>query len=121
VNLYVNGTLLYGNNMTARFYSYSGAYQAETTVWNGTTPAYVFISQNVSHPLGLPVEIAVLVLTNEAGDMVSILTDFIMCRCHLMERLAKLDESWLYTSPSKRPEIFFEIVNIDKQWPYAPT
>ncbi len=120
MNLYVNGTLFYGNNMTARFYSYSWAYQGETTVWSGTTPAYVLISENVSHPLGLPVEIVTLVLTDDLGTVLQTVASFVVHRSDLMGRLGELD--YLWTVPgSDRSAIMKEYVAIDGQWPYAPT
>lgn len=102
------------------FYSYFGVYQANITVWNGTIPSNVVLSKDVTHPLGLPVEIATLVLTNEAGDGISTLTTFIVYKSDLMERLVKLDEDWTYVSLEQRSNIFIEIVDIDSQWPYAP-
>jgi len=119
VKLDVNTTFNQGNKLKIGFYSYAGEFQAESTVWNGTTPAIVELSTQIEHPLGLPVEIAALVLTYENGTTISTVTTFTMCRCHLTERLGKLDGDWLYTSPSERPGIFLEIVDIDMQWPYA--
>ena len=119
VNLYVNGTIFYGNNLTVKFYSYSDVYEGQVTVWTGT-PTHVILSVNVSHPLGFPVEIVTLVLTDNLGTILQTVTSFVVHRSHLMGRLGQLD--YLWTVPSaNRPAIMKEYVAIDGQWPYAPT
>ncbi len=119
LDLSINGTLIYGNNLTLKFYSYSGTYQAETSIWNGTTPTQVEISTQVQHPLNLPIENATLGLTDNAGNVLSTIAAFIMCRSHLMGRLGELD--YLWTVPDEdRSVIMKEYVAIDGQWPYAP-
>lgn len=130
VKLDVNMTFNIGTNLTIRFYSYSGTYQGETTVWSGTTPAHVDLSINVSHPLdrGLqpyeraPVENATLVLTDDNGTIISSITTFVMTRRHLFERILYLDMRWTFPWRDWRitQEIFVELVCIDGQWPYAP-
>jgi len=119
VNIYVNETFDQGSSLKVRFHSYSGGYQGEVNVWNGT-PELVQVSKNVPHPLGLPVEKATLVLTDEFGTILQTVTSFVVRRSHLMTRLTELDANWLYVSSSERPAIMMEIIDIDGQWFYAP-
>ncbi len=119
ISLYVNGTFLQGTNLKVRFHSYSGTYQAETTVWTGTTPAYVTRSMNIKHPLNWPIENVTLVITDEYGTILQTVTSFLVHRSHLMNRLGELD--FLWTAPgANRTAIFLEMVAMDGQWPYAP-
>lgn len=118
--LYVNGIFLHGASLKVNFCSYSGIYQGEITVWNGTTPDYVLLSVNVSHPLNQPIESATLILTDDTEKMNQKITNFVVCRSHLMERLGVLNEIWHYTSQIARSVIMRECVGIDGQWPYAP-
>ncbi len=110
-----------GSYLMAKFLSYSGLYQCNVTVWNGTTPAHVNLPMNVSHPLNLPIENVTLILVNEAGTIRLTVTSFVIHRSHLIGRLGALD--YLWTVPGTRiPEgpLFREMVDIDGQWPYAP-
>jgi len=120
VYLYVNGTFFNGTSLRVNFCSYSSVYQGEITVWNGTTPDYVLLSLNVSHPLNRPIESATLILTDNAETMNQKIITFVVCRFHLMERLAVLNEIWLHALPAERSAIFSEVVDIDVQLPYAP-
>jgi len=119
VHLDVNGSFFEGSNLTVIFYSYSGTYQANTTVWNGATPANVTLSLNVSHPLGLPVERADLVLTDEFGTTLETVASFLVRRYHLFGRVTRISMDWPSASSSKRITLFRELVHISKQWPYA--
>lgn len=119
VNLRVNGTFLYGNNLTIKFYSYSDIYQGEASVYNATTTAYVFLSVNVSHPLDWPIENATLVLNDGAGNILQTLTTFLVRRSELTGRLGELDYLWTALG-ADRTAIFREMVAVDGQWPYAP-
>lgn len=120
LNLYVNGTLVYGNSVKVRFYSYSGVYESEVTVWSGTTPTYVTLSMNITHPLSKGIENVTLVLTDEAGTTLETLATFLVRRSHLFSRIAQIDTRWSFAPPSERTQLFLEIVDIDMQWPYAP-
>ncbi len=120
VKLDLNGTFVYGNSLKVRFYSYSGIYEGEVTVWSGKTPAYVTLSMNVSHPLNWPMENATLVLTDDLGTILQTVTTFVVHRSDLMGRLGELD--YLWTVPGEdRSAIMKEYVAIDGQWPYAPS
>ena len=119
VHLDVNGTFFEGSKLRVEFYSYSGIYQANTTVWTGTTPDNVTLSVDIPHPLGWPVEKATLVLTDNLGTILYTATSFVVHRSHLMGRLGELD--YLWTVPgADRTAIMKEYVAIDGQWPYAP-
>jgi len=120
VSLHVNGTFALGDNLTVRFYTYSGIYQAESTVWSGTTPAHVVLSMNVSHPLNLPIEYATLVLTDSYGNTLQTITSFLVRRSHLFTRITQIVARWPFAPSAERIQLFNEIVGISKQWPYAP-
>ena len=119
VNLNVNEIFDYGGSLKVQFYSYSGVYQGEVTVWIITTPGYVTLSANASHPLNWPIENATLVLTDDLGNILQTVTSFVVHRPDLMVRLGELD--YLWTVPgADRTAIMKEYVAIDGQWPYAP-
>jgi len=119
VQLKVNGTFIDGSNLTVIFYSSSDVYQANTTVWNITIPENIIRSWNVTHPLGLPVENATVVVTDELGNILETLKSFVVSRSNLMTRATNLDVDWLYVSQAERSTIMKELVDIDLQWPYA--
>ena len=119
LNLYVNGTLYYGNKLALKFYSYSGAYQGDSIVWSGTTPAHVTLSINVPHPLSQPVEKVALVLTDSLGNILETLSVFLVHRTHLWARTGQLEILW-GTPGVPRSLLMKEYVAIDGQWPYAP-
>jgi len=120
VHLYVNETFTCGSSLLIMFHSYSGTYQANTTVWNSTIPANVVLSKNVTHPLNLPVEIATLVLTDDAGNILQTLTSLLVGRTHLFTRITQIVIGWPYAPSAERIQLFKELVDISKQWPYAP-
>ena len=74
VHLDLDYTFYEGSNLTVIFYSYFGAYRANITVWNGSTPARVQLSINITHPLGSRVENATLVLTYANGTIIRTIT-----------------------------------------------
>ena len=119
IKLDLNTTFNLGAKLKIRFYSYTGEFQAESLVWNGTTPDHILLSLNLSHPLNLNIEIVTLVLTYKNGTVVSTITTFIVCRSDLMGRLGELDHLWTVPS-ADRSAIMKEYVAIDGQWPYAP-
>jgi len=121
VNIYVNETFNYGNSLKVRFYTYSGVYQANSTVWNGTTPAHIILSMDVPHPLGKPVEKVSLVLTDNLGNILQTVTSFLVHRSHLFSRVTRISMDWPSASSSERITLFRELVAISRQWPYAPT
>jgi len=120
INVYVNGTFVYGNNLTVKFYSYSGTYETETTIWSGTTPAYMVLSMNVSHPLNWPIENATLVLTDEHGNILQTVTTFLVRRTHLFSRITQIVIRWPSALSTERITLFKELTAISRQWPYAP-
>jgi len=119
-HLNVNVSLPEGSNIVAKFYGYDYSYQAESIVWTGSPPANLILSVNVSHPLNLPIENIILVLTDSSGRAISTVTSFMVLRQDLMQRLTTMITEWPYASPEKRITIFREIVDFSKQWPYAP-
>ena len=119
INLYVNDTFNFGSSLKVMFYTYCGIYQANSTVWSGTTPAKITLSVNVTHPNGLPVERADVVITDEFGTTLETVASFMVSRSHLIGRLGELDYLWAVPG-ANRPAIMQEYVAIDGQWPYAP-
>jgi len=119
-HLNVNVSLPEGSNIVAKFYGYDYSYQAESIIWTGNTPANLILSVNVSHPLYRPIENIILVLTDSNGRAISTVTNFMVLRPDLMRRLIAMIMEWPYASPEKRITIFQEIVDLSKQWPYAP-
>jgi len=119
--LSLKATLNVGTNLALKFYSYSGIYEGMVTVWNGTTPAYVDLTLNVSHPLNLPIENIILVLTDSDGSVISTVTNFVVQRSHLFSRIAQIVGEWPFAVSAKRIQLFKELVAISKQWPYAPS
>ncbi len=77
VHLELDYNFLEGSNLTVIFYSYFSVYRANTTVWNGSTPARVQLSINITHPLGRKVENATLVLTYKNGTIIRTVTSFL--------------------------------------------
>jgi len=118
VNLYVNETFTSGGSLEVRFFTYSGVYQANSTILRVTTPMHLILSVNVPHPLGLPVEIAVALFTDDLGNMQ--ITGFMVYRSHLFGRVTQIIFRWAFASAAERITLFKEIVDISKQWPYTP-
>jgi len=114
----VNVSLQEGSKLVAKFCGYDYSYQGNSTVWNGTTPDYVLLSVNVSHPVGYPIEIVELVLTDDDGKVMSVVATFVVCRTHLWDRTGQLDSLWGRPG-ADRSAIMKEYVAIDGQWPYT--
>jgi len=121
MKLDLNTSFNLGAKLKIGFYSYAGEFQAESLVWNGTTPVYIELSIQVLHPQGIPIEIATLVLTHENGSIISTVTTFAMCRSCLRSRAMAICLAWHDASTSERPTMFHELVTIGMQRPYAPT
>ena len=109
-----------GSRLVVKFYTYGGAYEGENIVWSGTTPDTVIFSEIVPHPGNEPIENATLVLTDNAGNVITTITSFVVHRSDLMKRIAEIDMLWPYASLEERSVLMAEIAAIDVQWPYAP-
>jgi len=120
VSLDVDIYLGEGSRLVVKFYTYGGAYQGENIVWSGATPDHVIFSENVPHPSNEPVENATLVLTDNAGNVITTITSFVVRRSTLMARLLEIDLRWPYASYAEKSALMKEIQDIDIQWPYAP-
>jgi len=121
VHLEVNKYFSNGSYLIVEFYTYGDIYQDNVTVWYGTTPAYVALSVDVSHPQDKPIEIVYLVLRDTNMNKIKTLTSFTMYKSVLFKRLAYLDGEWGYVSPDERSAIMNEITDIDIQWIYSPS
>jgi len=117
-HLDVNFSLSEGSKLVAKFCGYDYSYQGNSTVWNGTTPTQVHLLINLTHPRGYPIKIVELVLTNDTGNVMSVVATFVVYRSHLMIRLLELDNLWSVPGED-RTAIFREMVAIDGQWPYT--
>jgi hypothetical protein len=111
---------LEGSRLVVKFYTYQGAYQAENVIWNGSTPSQVVLSENVPHPEGKGVENATLVLTDDTGNVISVLASFVVRRPHLMARIIEIKARWPYASDEEKSALISEILAIKARWPYAP-
>lgn len=109
-----------GSKLVVKFYTYLGVYQAEIVIWSGTTPAQVVLTEDVAHPEGKGVENATLVLTDDAGNVLSVLASFVVRRPHLLARLSAIKAGWPYASPEEKSALLLEISAIKARWPYAP-
>jgi len=118
IHLYVDGAFLQGENLKIKFYSYSGTYQGETTVWSGTTPAQIDLSLDLSQ--NSTIEKAALILIDKEGNSILSLVNFVVHQSDLSTRMTQIGTEWAYASPSERTAIFQEIIETDMQWPYAP-
>jgi len=121
VQLNVSMIFTQGTNLTIKFFSYDGKFQAKLSVWNRTTSNYVELSIQVQHPLKVCVSIATLVLTDNLGNVISNVTTFIMSRPNLFSRITQIMMRWPFAPSGERMTLFKEIVDISKQWPYAPS
>jgi len=120
INLYLNEPLYNGTNIKATFYSYSNAYEDEVSIWSGNTPRHVLLSTNITHPLNKGIENATLVLTDDAGNILQIIATFLVHRPHLFGRIRQIISRWPLALSAERITLFKELVDISKQWPYAP-
>jgi hypothetical protein len=80
----------------------------------------VVLSENVPHPEGKGVENATLELTDDAGNVISVLASFVVRRSHLMARLSAIKAQWPYASDEEKSALISEISAIKARWPYAP-
>jgi len=107
-----------GASLVARFDTYSGVYQGNVTVWTGSTPTTVALTENVT--IGLPVEMVTLVLTDSSGNIWGAIASFVFHRSDLMERATDIDSAWPGASNAERTDYMRELAAIDMEWPYAP-
>jgi len=119
VHLECDLDIFQGNHLLVVFYSWTGNYRGNATVWSDVSPINLSLSVNVSSPQEEPVMKVELVLT-DGGKAVLSLASFMVTRSVLMDRLTQLDKEWLSSSPEERSTIMLEIVEIDGLWPYAP-
>jgi uncharacterized membrane protein len=110
-----------GTRLVVKFYTWTGAYQGEVIVWTGMTPAHVVFTENVDHPENLVVENATLVLTDDAGNVISTFTRFVLTRSLLMQRRSAIKSRWPYAPSEERVELMFELSVMKSKWPYAPS
>jgi len=110
-----------GSRLVVKFYTWTGAYQAENIVWSGTTPARVVMLENVPHPENKAVKEARLVLTTDnTEDVISTIATFTVTRSTLNGRLVAIYLEWPFASPERRNVLMKEITDIYLQWPFAP-
>jgi len=105
----------------AKFYTYDGAYQAESLVWGEPTPTYAYFTVDVPHPQGKPVERVRLVLVDSAGNEIATVVTFTATRSVLLGRISKIKSEWPYADAARRSALISEISGIKSRWPYAPT
>ncbi|MCK4405123.1 MAG: hypothetical protein KAV43_01270 [Hadesarchaea archaeon] len=110
-----------GSRLVVKFYTYAGAYQAESMIWSGLTPAHVVMFKNVPHPENKATERATLVLTDDNENVIWTIASFVVRRDDLFGRTMKIKGEWPYASPDERNDLFQEIMDIKGQWPYAPS
>jgi len=109
-----------GSKLIVKFYTYDNEYENESVVWEGSTPAYVFLSENVPHPENVPIKIAKLVLAGAENEEILSVTSIIVTKSHLMRRISELKAIWPFASPQEKSEIIAEISNIKGRWPFMP-
>lgn len=107
-----------GIGLTLRFYTYSGAFQAENVLWDGVTPAHVVFIENVPHPEGRLIQNVTFVLTD--GDNVTPMASIVVGRSELFRRISSIMLRWPYASLKERSSLFREISGIMLMWPFAP-
>jgi len=109
-----------GSKLVLKFYTYGDAYQGENVVWSGTTPASVFLLENVLHPFGEPVENAVLILTAEnTENVISTIASFTVHQSHLRDRDKAILGDW-GGHPELWPAFRAEDKDILTMWSSAP-
>jgi len=118
VHLNVTGAFLQGENLKVKFYSYSGAFQGETTVWNGTTPTQIDLSLDLSQ--NSPIENAIFILADNEENTILNLVNFVVHRSDLFNKITQILMGWPLTPSAERIQFFKELLGISKQWPYAP-
>jgi len=90
-------------------------------VWSGMTPDNVIFSKVVPHPENKAVEKVVLALTDNEGNVISIIASFIVTKDDLFSRIRAIKGEWPYASPEEKDALMAEIRGIKGQWPYAPS
>ncbi len=111
-----------GSKLVVEFYTYGGAYQAESVFENVTPPENVVKFDNVSHPQAMAVEKVMLVLTGEnTENVISTIAIFVARRDDLYGRIMEINGRWPHASPSERNALFAELMDIKGQWPIAPS
>jgi uncharacterized membrane protein len=116
IDVYVNE----GSRLVILFYTYTGAYQGESVVWSGITPTQVTLLENVPHPDNKPIENATLVLTDEEGNVLWVITSFIVRRSHLAARMAEIRLMWRSGTSAERGAWAGEISAIRLRWRSTP-
>jgi len=109
-----------GSKLIVKFYTYENEFENESIVWEGSTPAYVALSENVPHPENVPVKIAKLVLAGAENEEILSATSLIVTKSHLIRRISEIKSRWEYASPEEKSELVAEISNIKARWPYMP-
>jgi uncharacterized membrane protein len=105
-----------GSKLVLKFYKY-GNYQAENTIWAGSTPAHAALFENVPHPLSLPVHEAKLVLTTDnTAQEIAILATLSVTHDDLTNRITQIILGWPNGSPSQQDAWANEINAIILNW-----
>jgi uncharacterized repeat protein (TIGR01451 family) len=121
VSLNVDFYVVEGSRLVVRFYTYTDAYQAENVVWSGIPPAHVIFTKHASHPENKPVENTVLVLTDDAGNIIKKIASFTVRKGDLLRRISTIKLAWSYASAEEKSALISELSVIKMQWPYAPS
>ena len=119
VRLEKNLDLENGSKLMVKFYTWYDAFQDESVIENFVPPWHVEENEIVPHPQGKPVENARLVLTDNAGSVISTIASFTVRRSTLIDRVRAIKSMWPY-EPIKKP-LIDEISVIKGQWSLAPS
>jgi hypothetical protein len=120
VSLDLNIYLGEGSRLVVKFYTWAGPFQAENVVWSGVTPAHVVLLMNVSHPENTAVQNAMLVSTDDMGNVISTIASFTVTRDDLFMRIMAIKGEWPLPG-ADQDALFQEIMDIKGVWPIAPS
>ena len=120
VNVEMDLYLHTGSKLIVKFYTYENVYENEDVVWEGSTPAYVSLFENVPHPDNVPVKIAKIIVAGAENQEILSVTSLFVTKSHLVRRVSEIKSRWPYALPEEKSELVAEISNIKARWPFMP-
>lgn len=109
-----------GSKLVVKFYTWGYDFEGESIFENFIPPAHIVKFENVIHPENGQVHRAMLVLTDNAGNVIQTMATFTLRRSDLIKMISKIKSEWHFAPPERRPLLIMELSDIKLKWSLAP-
>jgi hypothetical protein len=120
VTINLNGDFSAGENLVAKFYTYSGGSQDNTLVDNENIPGHVTLNKHVSRPGKNALQRIDLVVTDSGGTALGTIKTWTTSHPVLIGRVGTINGQWPFLSEAQKPTYVSELGSINGTWPFSP-